>query len=110
MGPDKNYTPGSRGLAVKGASLYHYKVEMGPANFANLDEVGRDKKLNSLNDVETIGKLFKIWLQLQLTSDGNGQLFLVMQDIAMSNFTAELDKVSFSDFLNMSTSVFRLLE
>merc|ERR1711935_580107 len=22
MGPDKNYTPGSRGLAVKGASLY----------------------------------------------------------------------------------------
>ena len=56
MGPDKNYTPGTRGLAVKGASLYHYKVEMGPANFANLDEVGRDKKLNTLNDVETIGR------------------------------------------------------
>ena len=96
MGPDKNYTPGTRGLAVKGASLYHYKVEMGPANFANLDEVGRDKKLNTLNDVETIGKLVGTnTSEKKIYSDGNGQLFLVMQDIAMSNFTAELDKVSY---------------
>lgn len=67
MGPDKNYTPGSRGLAVKGASLYHYKVEMGPVNFGGLDDVARDKKLAVLNDVDTIGTDYtcyffvKIW-------------------------------------------------
>jgi len=80
MGPDKNYTPGSRGLAVKGASLYHYKVEMGPVNFGGLDANGRDRKLDVLNDVDTI--------------DGNGQLFLVLQDVAMSNFTGDLDKAA----------------
>ena len=57
MGPDKNYMPGSRGLAVKGASLYHYKVEMGPVNFGGLDANGRDRKLDVLNDVDTIGIL-----------------------------------------------------
>ena len=36
MGPDKNYEPGSNGVAVKGASLLHYKVELGPKNFAGL--------------------------------------------------------------------------
>ena len=58
MGPDKNYTPGSRGLAVKGASLYHYKLEMGPVNFGGLDAAGRDRKLEVLNDVDTIGTFY----------------------------------------------------
>jgi len=34
MGPDTNYEPGTGGIAIKGANLRHYKVELGPKNFA----------------------------------------------------------------------------
>jgi len=80
MGPDKNYTPGTDGLAVKGATLFHYKVEVGPVNFAGMSNASRDMHLSKLRDVDTI--------------DGNGQLFLVMQDISMKNFTDRLDKAA----------------
>ena len=36
MGPDTTYVPGSGGVAVKGANLRHYKIELGPKNFAKL--------------------------------------------------------------------------
>ena len=96
MGPDKNYVPGSKGVAVKGkrpsyisevrdsyfnlgATLFHYKVEMGPVNFQNMGDIQMNKEVNKLDDIDTI--------------DGNGQLYLVLQDISMSNFTDALNQV-----------------
>ena len=39
-----------------------------------------NKEVNKLDDIETI--------------DGNGQLYLALQDISMQNFTDELNKVT----------------
>jgi len=80
MGPDKNYEPGTNGVAVKGASLLHYKVELGPKNFAGLTDQQRDFELSKLSDISTI--------------DGNGQLYLALQDISMKAFQDKLDKAA----------------
>ena len=60
--------------------MLHYKVELGPVNFQNMGDIQMNKEVNRLDDVDTI--------------DGNGQLYLALQDIAMQNFTDELNKVS----------------
>ena len=60
--------------------MLHYKVELGPVNFQNLGDIQMNKEVNKLDDVDTI--------------DGNGQLYLALQDIAMQNFTDELNKVN----------------
>jgi len=80
MGPDKNYVPGSKGVAVKGATLFHYKVEMGPVNFQNMGDIQMNKEVNKLDDIDTI--------------DGNGQLYLALQDISMANFTDALNQAA----------------
>ena len=51
----------------------HYKVELGPVNFQNMGDVQMNKEVNKLDDIDTI--------------DGNGQLYLALQDISMQNFT-----------------------
>ena len=60
--------------------MLHYKVELGPVNFQNMGDIQMNKEVNKLDDIDTI--------------DGNGQLYLALQDIAMQNFTDELNKVS----------------
>lgn len=77
MGPDTNYEPGTGGIAVKGANLRHYKLELGPKNFGKLSEEERTEELQKLKDITTI--------------DGNGQLYLALQDISMSNFLSKLN-------------------
>ena len=62
-----------------GATLFHYKVEMGPVNFQNMGDIQMNKEVNKLDDIDTI--------------DGNGQLYLVLQDISMANFTDALNQV-----------------
>ena len=64
---------------ILGADLLHYKAELGPVNFQNLGDIQMNKEVNKLDDIETI--------------DGNGQLYLALQDISMKNFTDELNKV-----------------
>ena len=64
---------------ILGADLLHYKVELGPVNFQNLGDIKMNKEVNKLDDIETI--------------DGNGQLYLALQDISMKNFTDKLNKV-----------------
>ena len=59
--------------------MFHYKVEMGPVNFQNMGDIQMNKEVNKLDDIDTI--------------DGNGQLYLVLQDISMSNFTDALNQV-----------------
>ena len=70
--------------------MLHYKVELGPVNFQNLGDIQMNKEVNKLDDVDTI--------------DGNGQLYLALQDIAMQNFTDELNKVK---ILLLATKVLR---
>ena len=70
--------------------MLHYKVELGPVNFQNLGDIQMNKEVNKLDDVDTI--------------DGNGQLYLALQDIAMQNFTDELNKVK---SLLLATKVLR---
>ena len=65
--------------SILGADLLHYKAELGPVNFQNLGDIQMNKEVNKLDDIETI--------------DGNGQLYLALQDISMKNFTDELNKV-----------------
>ena len=60
--------------------MLHYKVELGPVNFQNMGDIQMNKEVNKLDDIETI--------------DGNGQLYLALQDISMQNFTDELNKVT----------------
>ena len=52
---------------------------MGPVNFQNMGDIQMNKEVNKLDDIDTI--------------DGNGQLYLVLQDISMSNFTDALNQV-----------------
>ena len=59
--------------------MLHYKVELGPVNFQNMGDIQMNKEVNKLDDIDTI--------------DGNGQLYLALQDISMQNFTDELNKV-----------------
>ena len=59
--------------------MLHYKAELGPVNFQNLGDIQMNKEVNKLDDIETI--------------DGNGQLYLALQDISMKNFTDKLNKV-----------------
>jgi len=80
MGPDKNYEPGSNGVAVKGASLLHYKVELGPKNFAGLTDQQKNYEIAKLSEISTI--------------DGNGQLYLALQDLSMKGFQDRLDKAA----------------
>ena len=70
--------------------MLHYKVELGPVNFQNMGDIQMNKEVNKLDDIDTI--------------DGNGQLYLALQDIAMQNFTDELNKVK--SFL-LATKVLR---
>ena len=70
--------------------MLHYKVELGPVNFQNMGDIQMNKEVNKLDDVDTI--------------DGNGQLYLALQDIAMQNFTDELNKVK---SLLLATKVLR---
>ena len=70
--------------------MLHYKVELGPVNFQNMGDIQMNKEVNRLDDVDTI--------------DGNGQLYLALQDIAMQNFTDELNKVK---SLLLATKVLR---
>ena len=70
--------------------MLHYKVELGPVNFQNLGDIQMNKEVNKLDDIDTI--------------DGNGQLYLALQDIAMQNFTDELNKVK---TLLLATKVLR---
>ena len=70
--------------------MLHYKVELGPVNFQNLGDIQMNKEVNKLDDIDTI--------------DGNGQLYLALQDIAMQNFTDELNKVQ---SLLLATKVLR---
>ena len=60
--------------------MLHYKVELGPVNFQNMGDIQMNKEVNKLDDIETI--------------DGNGQLYLALQDISMQNFIDELNKVT----------------
>lgn len=59
--------------------MLHYKIELGPVNFQNIGDIQMNKEVNKLDDIDTI--------------DGNGQLYLALQDVAMQNFTDELNKV-----------------
>ena len=70
--------------------MLHYKVELGPVNFQNMGDIQMNKEVNKLDDIDTI--------------DGNGQLYLALQDIAMQNFTDELNKVK---SLLLATKVLR---
>ena len=70
--------------------MLHYKVELGPINFQNMGDIQMNKEVNKLDDIDTI--------------DGNGQLYLALQDIAMQNFTDELNKVK---SLLLATKVLR---
>ena len=70
--------------------MLHYKVELGPVNFQNMGDIQMNKEVNKLDDIDTI--------------DGNGQLYLALQDIAMQNFTDELNKVK---ILLLATKVLR---
>ena len=45
-----------------------------------MGDIQMNKEVNKLDDIETI--------------DGNGQLYLALQDISMQNFTDELNKVT----------------
>ena len=65
--------------------MLHYKVELGPVNFQNMGDIQMNKEVNKLDDIDTI--------------DGNGQLYLALQDISMQNFTDELNKVKSLLFL-----------
>ena len=71
--------------------MLHYKVELGPVNFQNMGDIQMNKEVNKLDDIETI--------------DGNGQLYLALQDIAMQNFTDELNKVKKSFVCNVLFSL-----
>ena len=72
--------------------MLHYKVELGPVNFQNMGDIQMNKEVNKLDDIDTI--------------DGNGQLYLALQDIAMQNFTDELNKVK---SLLLATKVLRFV-
>jgi hypothetical protein len=74
---EKNYKPGSGGRAGNGDD--HYEINIEPTRLTsavNVDELIKDKnqKIESL--------------------DGNGQLFLCLQDCAMSSFKAKLAATS----------------
>ena len=79
MGPDEKYIPGSGGSSVPGSPLAHYKVELGPVNFSKLTEAEARKEISKLSQVETI--------------DGNGQIYLALQDFSMKNFQGKLDSL-----------------
>jgi len=78
MGSDEKYVPGSGG-GIQGSSLSHYKTELGPVNFSKLSEVEAKDRISKLSDVDTI--------------DGNGQIYLALQDISMKNFHSKLDSI-----------------
>ena len=78
MGSDEKYVPGSGG-GVPGSSLSHYKTELGPLNFSKLSEVEARDQISKLSEVDTI--------------DGNGQIYLALQDISMKNFHSKLDSI-----------------
>ena len=78
MGSDEKYVPGSGG-GVLGSSLSHYKTELGPLNFSKLSEVEARDQISKLSEVDTI--------------DGNGQIYLALQDISMKNFHSKLDSI-----------------
>ena len=78
MGSDEKYVPGSGG-GIQGSSLCHYKTELGPLNFSKLSEVEARDRISKLSDVDTI--------------DGNGQIYLALQDISMKNFHSKLDSI-----------------
>ena len=71
--------------------MLHYKVELGPVNFQNMGDIQMNKEVNKLDDIDTI--------------DGNGQLYLALQDISMQNFTDELNKVKKSFVCNANLAV-----
>jgi len=69
------YKPGSYGKTDAGINMY--QIEVAPTKLAgNMSKV-KSRLTDSIDD----------------TLDGNGQLFLAMQDMAMPNFLEDLDKV-----------------
>merc|ERR1712226_1806186 len=72
---EKDYKPGSGGVA--GSGLTHYNIEQEPTR---LSEGMSTRAFNFRDRVESL--------------DGNGQLFLALQDMNMDNFLAKLDKAS----------------
>jgi len=70
---EKDYKPGSGGVA--GSGLAHYNIEQEPTGLA---EGMSTRAFNFRERVEGL--------------DGNGQLFLALQDMNMDNFLAKLDK------------------
>ena len=84
IGPDSTYDPGTGGK-VKNTELYHYKVELEPFNLSRASNAEISSKIKKLNSVEMI--------------DGNGQLFLALQDVSMENFQHRIEKVLTPFFL-----------
>ena len=72
----QNYEPGSNGLAHESADLKHYKVEIAPTKIDN-----NTSKLAA--QAENCDQL-----------DGNGQLFLCLQDVSMKNFQDKITEAN----------------
>ena len=85
MGSDILYKPGTKGVVVEGANIFHYKIEIKTRNFAELTKQQTDRRIRKLENIKTI--------------DGNGQLYLVLQDISMKSFHDKLDMVRFKAFI-----------
>lgn len=78
IGSDARYQPGTQGL-VKNTPLRHYKIELGPIDISKLSEKNLKEKFDVLKNVESI--------------DGNGQLYLALQDLSLENFHKTLENV-----------------
>jgi len=74
---EKNYVPGSAGSAGA-AGLSHYQIQYGPS------------AINDETDLESCKETLTNYDGL----DGNGQLFLCLQDITLDNFVSSVDAVS----------------
>ena len=66
---------------------------MGPVNFQNMGDIQMNKEVNKLDDIDTI--------------DGNGQLYLALQDISMANFTDALNQVWVIFYCSFTDNRFR---
>ena len=51
---------------ISDSTLYHYKVEMGPVNFQNLNHSQISEELSKIKDVESIGKLHKFLIFIKI--------------------------------------------
>ena len=72
----QNYKPGNEGVALEDADLKHYKVEIAPTKIDNNTSELATK-------AENCDQL-----------DGNGQLFLCLQDVSMKNFQDKITEAN----------------